>query len=27
VVITLLAALIGGKAGQRYHKRVDASAG
>ncbi|WP_329001974.1 hypothetical protein OHA18_02895 [Kribbella sp. NBC_00709] len=25
VVITLLAALIGGKAGQRYHKRVDAS--
>jgi hypothetical protein len=27
VVITLVAALIGGKAGQRYHKRVDASAG
>jgi hypothetical protein len=27
VVITLLAALIGGKAGQRYHKRVDASGG
>ncbi|TDW14032.1 hypothetical protein [Kribbella kalugense] len=27
VVITLIAALIGGKAGQRYHKRVDASAG
>lgn len=27
VVITLLAAMIGGKAGQRYHKRVDASGG
>jgi hypothetical protein len=27
VVITLIAALIGGKAGQRYHKRVDASGG
>ncbi|HEY4571696.1 MAG TPA: hypothetical protein VIH10_19635, partial [Kribbella sp.] len=27
VVITLLAALIGGKAGQRYHKRIDVSAG
>jgi hypothetical protein len=27
VVITLLAALIGGKAGQRYHRRIDNSAG
>ncbi|MGW7684399.1 hypothetical protein ACWGID_26890 [Kribbella sp. NPDC054772] len=27
VVITLLAALIGGKAGQRYHRRIDVSAG
>jgi hypothetical protein len=27
VVITLLAALIGGKAGQRYHRRIDGSVG
>jgi hypothetical protein len=27
VVITLLAALIGGMAGQRYHKRIDTSVG